>query len=184
MCFLFFSLPESGIENRFDEFDRTLHCLICVSKQVKLVKGTCAAGAALSTCQSSLFTSSGAAAATGEGAGVGANVGARLLVVMMAGKSSDSVSSVSASIKQSGVKILCVGMGGDFDTDQMTAIASSSSYFLSVSSFSALSGMSSQFISLISQGKSVCVIWASSRLIIYVSGFFCTREDVLLFECS
>lgn len=72
---------------------------------------------------------------------------------MMAGKSTDSVTSVSASIKGSGVKILCLGMGASFDKEQMTTMAYSSKYFLSVSSFSALSGISQQLIGLISTGN-------------------------------
>lgn len=133
--------------------------------QVKLSGGSCAAGAALSTCQSSLFASTGGgggaaaggaaagAGATSGGAAAGASVSARLLVVMMAGKSTDSVTSTSSALKQSGIKILCLGMGGSFDKDQMTAMASSSQYFVSVASFAELSGFSQQFISLISSGK-------------------------------
>ena len=142
------------------------------SHQVKLVGGSCAAGAGLSTCQSSLFASAGgggaaagggaggggAAAgasggATSGGAAAGASISARLLVVMMAGKSTDSVTSSASALKQSGIKILCLGMGGNFDKEQMTALASSSEYSVSVASFSELSGFSQQFISLISTGK-------------------------------
>lgn len=138
---------------------------IFLSRQVKLVGGSCAAGAALSTCQSSLFVGAGGgvaaagggAAAGGSaasgGAAAGASVSARLLVVMMAGKSSDSVTSSAGALKQSGIKILCLGMGGSFNKEQMTAMASSSEYFVSVASFSALSGFSQQFISLISTGE-------------------------------
>ena len=134
------------------------------SRQVKLVGGSCAAGAGLSKCQSSLFASAGgggaaaggesaAGGATGGGAAAGASVTARLLVVMMAGKSTDSVTSSASALKQIGIKILCLGMGDSFDKEQMTAMASSSEYSLSVSSFAELSGFSQQFISLISTGK-------------------------------
>lgn len=103
-------------------------------------------------------TSGGAAAgasggAASGGAAAGASVSARLLVVMMAGKSTDSVTSSSSALKQSGIKILCLGMGGSFDKEQMTAMASSSEYFVSVASFAELSGFSQQFITLISKGK-------------------------------
>ena len=132
--------------------------------QVKLVGGSCAAGAGLSKCQSALFASAGgggAAAgggaagggAAGGGAAAGASVSARLLVVMMAGKSTDSVTSSASELKKIGIKILCLGMGSTFDKEQMKAMASSSEYFLSVSSFAELSGFSQQFISLISTGK-------------------------------
>ena len=72
---------------------------------------------------------------------------------MMVGKSTDAVVSPSASIKQSGVKILCIGMGTSIDKEQMTTMASSAQYFLSVASFSALSGISQQCIGLISTGN-------------------------------
>ena len=123
--------------------------------QVKLVGGSCAAGAGLSKCQSALFASAGGggAAAGGGGAAAGASVSARLLVVMMAGKSTDSVTSSASALKKIGIKILCLGMGSTFDKEQMKAMASSSEYFLSVSSFAELSGFSQQFISLISTGK-------------------------------
>ena len=133
-------------------------------RQVKLVGGSCAAGAGLSKCQSSLFASVGgggsaaSSGATGSAAGgataAGASVTARLLVVMMAGKSTDSVTSSADALKQIGIKILCLGMGGSFDKEQMKTMASSTEYFLSVSSFAELSGFSQQFVSLISTGKS------------------------------
>lgn len=91
--------------------------------------------------------------AAGGGAAAGTSVTARLLVVMMAGKSTDSVTSSASALKQIGIKILCLGMGGSFDKEQMTAMVSSSEYFLSVSSFAELSGFSQQFISLISSGR-------------------------------
>ena len=93
--------------------------------------------------------------AAGGGATAGASVSARLLVVMMAGKSTDSqaVTSSADALKQIGIKILCLGIGGSFDEKQMKAMASSSDYFRSVSSFEELSGFSQQFISLISTGK-------------------------------
>lgn len=130
---------------------------------MKLVGGSCAAGAALSSCQSSLFASAGGGGASASSSSAGASVSARLLVVMMAGKSTDSITS-SASIKESGVKILCLGLGGSYDKEQMTTMASSAEYFLSVSTFSGLSGISQQFIGLISQGKTVVfnvvLLWA------------------------
>ena len=122
---------------------------------MKLVGGSCAAGAALSSCQSSLFASAGGGGASASSSSAGASVSARLLVVMMAGKSTDSITSSASAIKESGVKILCLGLGGSYDKEQMTTMASSAEYFLSVSTFSALSGISQQFIGLISQGKPV-----------------------------
>ena len=98
----------------------------------------------------------GGGAAAGGGAvsgGVAAGASARLLVVMMAGKSTDSVSSSSGALKQSGIKILCLGMGGSVDAGQMKEMASSAEYFVSVGSFAELSGFSQQFISLIGSGE-------------------------------
>lgn len=110
-------------------------------------------------CQSALFlrgasgAGTGTTGASGTGtAAIGMSASARVLVVMMAGKAVDSVKTVSNSIKQSGVSILSLGIGTGFEKEQMTTMASSLNYFLSVSSFSALSGISQQLIGLISQG--------------------------------
>ena len=92
-------------------------------------------------------------ASTSGTAAAGASASARVLVVMMAGKAVDSVKTVSNSIKQSGVNILSLGIGTGFEKEEMTTMASSLNYFLSVSSFSALSGISQQLIGLISQGN-------------------------------
>ena len=104
-----------------------------------LIGGGCAAGAALSQCQSGLFTG----AAGGR---------SRLLIVLMAGKSSDDVSSSAGSLKSASVKIIAVGMGGSFDQAQLTSMAFSSSYVLTAASFSGLAGISGSLTTLISQG--------------------------------
>lgn len=104
-----------------------------------LIGGGCVAGAALSQCQSGLFTG----AASGR---------SRLLIVLMAGKSSDDVSSSAGSLKSASVKIIAVGMGGSFDQAQLTSMAFSSSYVLTAASFSGLAGISGSLITLISQG--------------------------------
>ena len=84
---------------------------------LKLASGSCAAGAALSTCKSSLFAtgssggSAGGAAAGAEGAagvsagasGTSGGASAQLLVVLMAGKSTDDVSASAGSLKSMGV---------------------------------------------------------------------------------
>ena len=90
---------------------------------------------------------------TGEGNAAGTSVAARVLVVIMAGKSSDSVKSASTSIKKSGVIILSLAIGTEFEREQMATIASSLNYFISVSLFADLTGISQQFIGLISQGN-------------------------------
>lgn len=115
--------------------------------QVALVSGSCTAGAALTTCQSSLF-------ASGSGGGAGAGASARLLVVMIAGKSSDSVSGGSTALKGIGVKMICVGMGASYDREQVTTMTSESEYAMFAASFGELSGMSGSMISLIGRGES------------------------------
>ena len=79
---------------------------------------------------------------------------------MMAGKSTDSVTSSSGALKRSGIKILCLGMGGSVDKDQMKEMASSAEYFVSVASFAELSGLSQQFISLIGSGEKL--LWKTA----------------------
>ena len=107
---------------------------------VTLIGGSCTAGAALSQCQSALFE--------GDAGGT-----ARVLIALMAGSSSDDVSSASALLKKAGVKIIVVGMGGLFVQSQLSAMAFSSSYVLTASSYSGLAGISGSLTGLISQGK-------------------------------
>ena len=109
---------------------------------VTLIGGGCAAGAAFSQCQSGLFTG----AAGGR---------SRLLLVLMAGKSSDDVSSGAGSLKSAGVKIIAIGMGGSFDQAQLSSMAFSSSYVLTVASYSGFASMTGQLTALISQGMCV-----------------------------
>ena len=129
--------------------------------QVALVSGSCTAGAALSTCQSSLFASGGG------GGGAGAGASARLLVVMIAGKSSDSVSAGSTALKGIGVKMICVGMGASYDREQVTTMTSESEYAMFAASFGELSGMSASMISLIGRGE--CQIYCILYFYIFVS---------------
>ena len=109
---------------------------------VTLMGGGCAAGAALSQCQSSLFT----------GAASGRSL---LLIVLIAGKSSDDPVSGGTALKSAGVKTIVVGMGGSFDRVQLSSMAYSSSYIFMAASFSGLAGISGQITSLVSQGASV-----------------------------
>lgn len=107
---------------------------------LKLIGGNCNAGAALSRCKTSLF--------------VGPNRGiARVLVALLAGKSSDDVSAPAASLKTAGVKIISVGMGGLFDQSQLSSMAFSSSHLLKAPSFGGLVGISGSLSTQISQGK-------------------------------
>lgn len=106
---------------------------------VTLIGGSCTAGAALSQCKSALFE--------GDAGGK-----ARVLVVLMAGSSSDDVASAAGSLKSAGVKIIAVGMGGSFVQSQLTAMAVSSSYVLTATSYSGLAGITGSITGLISQG--------------------------------
>lgn len=104
----------------------------------KLVGGTCTAGAALTTCRSDVFASARSS---------------RILVVMFAGRSTDSVMAPSSAIKEIGVKVIGVAMGGGYDQEQMDIMVSSQDYILKAASYSALSGLSGQCVELIRRGK-------------------------------
>ena len=108
---------------------------------IKLIGGACAARQGLSTCQSQLFAQSRQEAS-------------RILLVMMAGTSTDDVSSMSGSLKTSGVKIFCLGMGSSFDKTQLTAMASSESYVKIAADYSQLASLSSVFVSLFGEASS------------------------------
>ena len=101
--------------------------------------GGCAAGAALTQCKSSLFEDD----AGGK---------ARVLIVLIAGSSTDDIASAAGSLKTVGVKIIAVGMGGSFVQSQLTSMAYSSSYVLTAASYSGLAGITASITSLISQG--------------------------------
>lgn len=109
----------------------------CLS--VTPIGGSCTAGAALSQCKSTLFE--------GDAGGK-----ARVLVVLMAGSSSDDVAGAAGSLKSAGVKIIAVGMGGSFIQSQLVAMAFSSSYVLTATSYSGLAGITGSITGLISQG--------------------------------
>lgn len=129
----------------FSQFDSMSEVDRAVTK-VKLIGGKCNAGAALSHCKTSLFVGP-------------AQVIARILVVLMAGKSSDVVSTAALSLKTVGVKILAVGMGGSFDQSQLSNMAFTSSYVQKAATFGDLKSMSGNLVTLISQGmcKMLCI---------------------------
>lgn len=105
---------------------------------MKIIGGSCAAGQGLSTCQSQLFAQSRQNAV-------------KVLLVMIAGRSTDDVSGVAGALKSSGVKIFCLGMGSSFDKAQLTAMANAESYIQIAADYSQLASMSSQFVSLLGQ---------------------------------
>lgn len=105
---------------------------------MKMVGGACAAGQGLSTCQTQLFAQSRQNAA-------------KVLLVMMAGKSTDDVSGVAESLKRAGVKIFCLGMGSSFDKTQLTSMATEESYVQIATDYSQLATLSTLFVSLVGQ---------------------------------
>ncbi|EDO32447.1 predicted protein [Nematostella vectensis] len=105
---------------------------------VSMVGGTCTAGAAITMCRTSMFASSSSSSA-------------RVLVAMMAGKSTDSVTAPASAIKEIGIKMICVGMGGQYDKEQLTGMASSSELILYAASWSELTGLSSQCVTLVTK---------------------------------
>ena len=105
---------------------------------MKMLGGSCAAGQGLSTCQTQLFAQS-------------RQNTAKVLLVMIAGKSTDDVSGVAGSLKSSGVQIFCLGMGSSFDKSQLTAMATAESYVQIAADYSQLASFSSQFVSMIGQ---------------------------------
>ena len=107
---------------------------------VRYLGGTCAAGAALSKCHNKLFASS----ARGR---------SRALLVLMAGTSTDDVSSASASLRMCGVKITVVGIGKSVQHLQLTTMAYPSSSVLRTASFDGLFDISGGTAALIQQGK-------------------------------
>ena len=77
---------------------------------------------------------------------------AKLLIVFIAGKSTDDVAAAAKQLKAMGVVIICIGVG-KYDQSQLIAMASSSQYILKVSSFSMLMSFKMQFVQMIQMGK-------------------------------
>ena len=136
---------------------------------VQLVGGGCAAGAGLTTCKSSLFESARKSVSY-------------LLVVLMAGKSTDDVSAAAGALKGMKVTMIAVGMGGSFDQSQLTTIASSSSYVLTATSFSGLSGISSSLISMASSGKNA-IMFSDLYSYVFMRVFMRAFMSVCLSVC-
>lgn len=88
---------------------------------VTLMNGTCSAGVALSKCHNDLFA--------------GISRRPRALLVVIAGRSFDGVSSGAASLKLKGVKITVIGIGGGVVHSQLADMAYPSSYVLTSPSF-------------------------------------------------
>lgn len=80
----------------------------------------------------------------------------RILIVMLAGSSADSVDAGASGLKESGVKIIGIGMGGSYSKEHLGIMISSSSYMLVAASYSSLSGLTSQCVQLVIQGTRFC----------------------------
>lgn len=106
---------------------------------VRLMNDGCNAGGALDECGIELFAGSAAGRA-------------RVLIVLMAGKSSGEVSGAASSLKTDGIKIIAVGMGGSFDRSQLLAMAFSSSYVLSTTPIIGLPSIAGQVVNTVSEG--------------------------------
>ena len=105
-----------------------------------LIGGPCYTGAALSQSLSALFTDDSKGRR-------------RVLVVLMAGQSSDAVSNPSWSLKLAGVRLIVIGIGPSIDQSQLKQMVFDSSYFLTIASFGELLELSGGTTALISQGK-------------------------------
>ena len=106
--------------------------------------GSCNANEALSLCNSELFAGSSSGRT-------------RVLVVLMAGRSSVSLSYAATALKTVRVKVIAVGMGRSVSSLQLSSMAYSTYYKGYIRSFSALAGITtdvSTLISKISKGKS------------------------------
>lgn len=120
---------------------------------VQQIGGSCNVGEGLSRCKSELFV--------GDAGGR-----TRVLVVIVAGEAHYDVSNVASSLKTaSRVKIIAVGVGATFDQFDLSAMASSSSYILTVGTIGNLPSLTGSLSSLIMNGNT------SSR--IYFSTFIC-----------
>ena len=106
--------------------------------KITLAGGSCSAGQGLSNCQSGLFAKSRSEAI-------------KVLLVMIAGTSTDDVSAGASALKGLGVKIFCLGMGSAFQKTQLISMASMESYVLVAAEFSQLTSMTSQFVTLFGQ---------------------------------
>ena len=104
-----------------------------------LIGGPCNTGAALSQSLSALFTDDSKGRR-------------RVLVVLMAGQSSDDVLNPSWSLKLAGVRLIAIGIGPSIDQSQLKQMVLDSSYFLSIASFGELLELSGGTTALISQG--------------------------------
>lgn len=78
---------------------------------------------------------------------------ARILVVLVAGESEHDVSREANSLKRVGVKIIAIGMGGSYDRFDLSSMANSLSYILTIGKVSDINSLQGSLSTLILQGN-------------------------------
>ena len=106
----------------------------------KQIGGGCNLRGGLSECKTELFK--------GDAGGR-----ARILVVLVAGESEHDVSREANSLKRIGVKIIAIGMGGSYDQFDLSSMANSLSYILTIGKVSDINSLQGSLSTLILQGN-------------------------------
>ena len=106
----------------------------------KQIGGGCNLRGGLSECKTELFK--------GDAGGR-----ARILVVLLAGESEHDVSREANSLKRVGVKIIAIGMGGSYDQFDLSSMANSLSYILTIGKVSDINSLQGSLSTLILQGN-------------------------------
>ena len=106
----------------------------------KQIGGGCNLRGGLSKCNADLFK--------GDAGGR-----ARILVVLVAGESEHDVSREANSLKRVGVKIIAIGMGGSYDQFDLSSMANSLSYILTIGKVSDINSLQGSLSTLILQGN-------------------------------
>ena len=78
---------------------------------------------------------------------------ARILVVLVARESEHDVSREANSLKRVGVKIIAIGMGGSYDQFDLSSMANSLSYILTIGKVSDINSLQGSLSTLILQGN-------------------------------
>lgn len=159
--FLFFLFLTKKVVFGFSAYTTISEVDLAVT-QASLLGGSCAVGAALSKCHQDLFYVESTRGRS------------RALLVLVAGKSTDDISSAAASLQICRVKITVVGIGNGIDQYQLEDMASASSFVLTTASIDGLFDISGSASAFTSQGKfcnilrqpSYCSnrVWSSNSL--------------------
>ena len=138
MCKVFFFISLQVIF-RFNQYT-SLSDVDSKVASVNLLEGYGNVHEALTLCNSVLFA--------GNGAGR-----KRVLIVLMAGRSTVSLTTAAITLKTAKVKVIAVGMGSSFSNQELITMAYSSSYALYSNSFTGLAGKRQTVSNLVSEGK-------------------------------